>query len=340
MKAIAAFAVALLAVTGAQAQGGYWSDDPTYAANPGYAQSMALCRAAKPLSPPAADKPDAATAKALKGCSSEALYYGIGRPADPAKARQCAFVEAANPDEGGMFSGKAMLMTIYANGVGAKRDLDLAIHYACDVDGAPMEYDGRVRHLAELKSKPGAEPFDFCDDITSGLAQGYCASHAADMAGSQRDAKLKAMIAGWTPAERAAYAPLKAKFDAYLTARADNEIDVSGSGRAAFIIEAEEGLKDEFLAVLQGVVSGKVPRLDLKTEDAKLNAAYKAARAVPAIEMGTVTPAGILAAQRAWLPYRDAFVAFAKVKAPGVSRDALAAWLTAKRTKLLSGEED
>lgn len=339
MKAIAAFAVAMLAATAAYAQSGYWSDDPQYAADPGYAQSMALCRAARPLSPPPADKPDAATAKALKGCSSEALYYGIGRRADPVKARQCAFVEAADPDEGGVFSGKVMLMTIYANGIGAERNLDLAIRYACDVDGAPMEYDGRVRHLAELKSKPAGAPFDYCDDITSGLAGGYCSAHAADIAGVARDAQLASLMARWTPAERSAYAPLKARFNAYLRARADNEIDMSGSGRVSFVIDAEEALRDDHLATLRAVSSGKVPALTLKAEDARLNAAYAAARKLPEGDGGTVTRAGILTAQRAWLPYRDAFVAFARVKAPGVSGDALAAWLTAKRTKLLAGED-
>ena len=35
-----------------------------------------------------------------------------------------------------------MLMTIYANGVGAARDLDLATALACQVEGAAAKSDG------------------------------------------------------------------------------------------------------------------------------------------------------------------------------------------------------
>jgi len=96
-----------------------------------------------------------------------------------------------------------MLMTIYANGEGAKRDLDVAIHLACGIEGAPMESHGRVAHLAELKAKGWkGRDFHYCDDITSGLAMGYCASHSATMARALREKALAAMSAGWTPAEK------------------------------------------------------------------------------------------------------------------------------------------
>jgi hypothetical protein len=53
---------------------------------------------------------------ALAGCDSEALYYGIGTPADPVKARQCAWLERGEHD--GMLRGEVILMMIYANGLG------------------------------------------------------------------------------------------------------------------------------------------------------------------------------------------------------------------------------
>ena len=46
---------------------------------------------------------------------------------------------------------------------------------------------------------------------------------------------------------------------------------------------------------------------------------------------------GIRDAQRAWLRYRDAFLAFAALRYPQVTRDSLSAWLTEKRTKMLEG---
>ena len=45
-----------------------------------------------------------------------------------------------------------MLMIIYANGVGAERNLDLATTLACPLDGAPAEEDCRVKRLDTLKA--------------------------------------------------------------------------------------------------------------------------------------------------------------------------------------------
>src|SRR3569833_1014778 len=190
-----AAALGLCALAAASAQD--WSENKDEITS-GMTESKAICRTLLHREPPAADSPDAKTAASLKGCASEQLYYGIGVKADPVRARQCAFLEMQKEPDEGVFAGRTMLMTVYANGVGAKRDLDVATHLACGMDGAPMEMDGRVRHLAELKAKgwPGHD-FDFCDDITSGLAMGYCASHAADVAAPVREAKIAALTGAW-----------------------------------------------------------------------------------------------------------------------------------------------
>src|SRR4051812_24469275 len=187
MKILMAGAVALgfCALAAASAQD--WSENKDEITS-GMTQSKAICRGVLRRDPPAADKPDAKIAASLKGCDSEKLYYGIGMKADPVRARQCAFLEMQREPDEGVFAGRTMLMTIYANGVGAKRDLDVATHLACGLEGAPAEVDGRVTHLAELKAKNWAgHDFDFCDDITSGLAMGYCADHAASVAAPVRE---------------------------------------------------------------------------------------------------------------------------------------------------------
>ena len=58
--------------------------------------------------------------------------------------RQCAYLEHTSRADAGGFSGNTMLMIIYANGVGAERNLDLATTLACRLDGAPAEEDGRL----------------------------------------------------------------------------------------------------------------------------------------------------------------------------------------------------
>ncbi|WP_062227613.1 hypothetical protein [Aureimonas frigidaquae] len=54
-------------------------------------QTAAACQAVSTVEPPATDKPTQAQMQSLEGCDAEALFYGIGRPADPAQARLCAF---------------------------------------------------------------------------------------------------------------------------------------------------------------------------------------------------------------------------------------------------------
>ena len=341
MKTVAALA-AMLLLSAAQS----WSEDWGESENdysPEYAESKAICRALKDREPPAADRPDAATAKALEGCDSEALYYGIGMAADPVKARQCAFLEAETDENDTPFSGEAMLMVIYASGVGAERDLDVATHLACRTSWAPAEAHGRVLRLAGAKKEgwTGTD-FHYCDEATSGYIGGWCAAHDARISGAKRNAALAALTAGWSAAEKAALAKLQSAHDAYADAHAEGEIDASGTLRGAFWTWAKERRDDELLAVLQRVESGLGPdnKADFKAADAALNAAYRTRMGGSFEWAGTVTPEGIRGAQRVWLRYRDAFLAFAAVKWPNVPQGALAAWLTEQRTAILSGDEE
>jgi hypothetical protein len=141
------------------------------AQNPQFARSQALCRAVAGRQPPAADRPDPAAAASLASCDAEALYYGIGVARDPARARLCAFTQNPTDQMLEPFAGRAMLMTIYANGEGATRNLDLAIRMACTIEGAePAEYDRRVTHLAALRDRRWqGHDFSYCDDIDPGL---------------------------------------------------------------------------------------------------------------------------------------------------------------------------
>ena len=50
---------------------------------------------------------------------------------------------------------------------------------------------------------------------------------------------------------------------------------------------------------------------------------------------GTVNKDGIRTAQRAWLRYRDAWLAFARIRYPQLNADSLRAALTEKRTASL-----
>lgn len=345
MKRFPLIAVALAIAAAAEPPWDWGDSKDGWAGASDYETSKAICRRLRDLEPPESDRPDPAATRSLKGCDSEALYYGIGMPADPVRARQCAFLEAEG-DQGGVFSGRTILMTIYANGRGARRDLDVATRLACGIEGAPMESHGRVTHLAELKAKGWkGEDFHYCDDITSGLAMGYCESHEAGMAGARREAALAAMTSGWTAAEKQAFARLRTAHEAYADAHGSGEVDLSGTARAAMSIAAEEALRDELVEVLERLRSGRAlptAAARLPAEDAALNAAYRRRlreAAGAGDHPGAVTAEGIRAAERAWLRYRDSFLAFAAIRYPRVPRAELAAWLTRQRTAVLTTGE-
>jgi uncharacterized protein YecT (DUF1311 family) len=313
-----------------------WSKD--------FAESKAICRQLLNHPTPSAIELNTTDTMALDGCDSEALYYGIGIAPDPGKAAKCALIEAKDGDDS-VFGGRTMLMTAHANGRGVKRDLDLATRLACQIDGAPAERDGRVRHLAELK-KTGwkGSDFDYCDDITSGLAMGYCADREARRADAVRETKLARLAGGYTPAQRQALAVLRKAHGAFVDAHGSGEVDLSGTARAALQIAAEESQKDELLDLLQRLKDGRAPaygHAQYLAADARLNAAYRKRLAAlePVDSPGAVTRAGVREAQRAWIRYRDAFLAFAAVAYLKMGRDSLAAWLTEKRTAMLTAEE-
>jgi uncharacterized protein YecT (DUF1311 family) len=337
-----ALAASLAAAPAARWDWGDTKDD--FTSTPEYAPSKALCRKLRDREPPAADRPSAAQAKALAGCDSEKLYYGIGVAADPVKARQCAFLEAETENGDGPFSGRAMLMTIYANGRGAAKNIDVAIHLACGIEGAPMEMLGRIDDLTQRRTKAGGD-FDYCDDITSGNSGGQCAEHGAEIERAKRDSVWARLTAQWSPAEKQALVRLKAAHKAFAEAHAEGEVDMSGTLRGAFYVDAVEKLDKALLAMVQRLEAGRAPaatHVQFLAADAALNARYrkKLQSTEPSDSPGAVTRDGIRSAQRAWIAYRDSFLAFAAVRYPKVPRDSLAAWLTAERTRMWDEGED
>jgi len=287
--------------------------------------------------PPPADRPTLAQAKELNGCSSEKLYYGIGSKPDYVKARMCAFIEADGAaDE--VFGGSTILMQLYANGLGVSRNPDLATAYACQIDGAPAEIDGRVRHMQALKTKP--EHVDYCDDISSGLAAGLCKNRDSVEAAGSRGDKVQAMEAGLPPAARALYAPMKKAFDAFVDTHGTGEVDLSGTARAALMIAEQDTVRKQFAKDLDRLVTGRwrsATAADTKAADAQMNESYHKAMAWAGGKDNPTTtkPDDIRKAQRAWLAYRDAFGRFAAAAASYVSADAVLARLTKLRTAQL-----
>jgi hypothetical protein len=317
-----------------------WGDDKdAWAKDADFADTKAICRQLKATPLPVTEK---ATVQAagLKGCDADALYYGIGVKADPMRARQCALSQLGAKDDSAAFGPKAILMTIYANGRGADRDLDLAMHLACSLDAAPAEYDARIEHLADIKKSPAKQtkPFDYCDDITSGMAGGQCAAHQKSIDDVKRKARLETLAQRWTPQQKQAFAVLeKAKTD-FFSARGGEEVESTGSAHVAFQVNEEGRREDAFIDFLERLENGrgvKTSRSDLVSADRDIDSVYRQIQDRRDLDNGSVTRSNIQDVQRLWVKYRDAWLAFAKVRYPDVPQDAIAATLTLERINML-----
>jgi hypothetical protein len=112
---------------------------------------------------PKGDLPNEAERLQLKSLKKESgdYYYGIGVPINYITARHLAFTEWDTSGVENPFSGAAILLMIYANGYGVKRNLDLCIKLAyVNVPGASAEIEGRVAHLKEIEQKSSSDTFD------------------------------------------------------------------------------------------------------------------------------------------------------------------------------------
>ncbi len=266
----------------------------------------------------------------LQHCDSTALYYGFDHAPDPAAALQCAYYERAHPrpSEGDPFYGPGVLSMLYANGRGVERNYNLAIRFACENTwAAEAEMELRIGHLEHLRdTNASASNFDLCDDATSGLLEGACESVQQQFADAKRRKELDAILARWPPGVKAAFQSLDAAEEAFVKARTRNEVDLSGTGRAAFALEEQGRLRDQFLINLQRFAKGDIPSAsaaDYSDVDHKLNAVYQHIQHAPetAWQYGTIKPPGIRDTELAWLKLRDAWVEFGRLAYPHLSAD-------------------
>ena len=307
-----------------------------------FTQSKAVCKRLGAPMIPRVDRPNPAQSTALKACNAESLYYGFEKAPDYVKARHCAILELETAQKAdNFFSGPAILMQIYANGQGVARNLDLATALACSIESAPAENDGRVLHLQALKSKSETKPFDICDDITSGFAGGWCRSRDSVFEAVKRDRRIATSLSRLQKPAQSLFGPAKAALEAFAESRSGTEIDLTGTLRDAFVIEAKDAEFNRFAEDITLLAKAKWPRAtqkDAEIEDKDLNARYK--KALVCVNKpqhsGTVHSDGIKQTQRLWLKYRDTFIPFALKAASGLKRDAIAARLTDYRAKELS----
>ena len=290
------------------------------------------------------------------------LYFGIVHPVDPVNARKCAYLEREASRkthqslmEDGYLGGVELLTMIYANGKGAARSFDLALKFACEIaeDEDVPENKNRVERLVKLQNEHwNGSDYSVCDDLnvprpTAGkLGCRHLQQHFEQVA---RDARLARDTVHWSSKETEALAQLRLAAAQFFQASSDNEVEVEMHGAGAYWdaeitqIEARKDLDDAFVADLERFEKGQLPQFSaaqFKESDARLNSQYKAVLAWtpdPGEPATIITPEGVKTTQRAWLRYREAWVAFGQAKYPGVTADSWRTWLSQQRAQMLEG---
>ncbi|MGF6117744.1 uncharacterized protein YecT (DUF1311 family) [Janthinobacterium lividum] len=305
----------------------------TSAMGVGHAESTAWyagCLKVKDAAPPPADLPAASAVASLQQCQATDLYYDTKsmsspKPADWRPARHCAMAT----------QNSAVLMMLYQNGQGVQKDPLLALKYACSIDAAPAEMQGRIEHLQKINAS-GRGMIDLCDDITSGYMMGVCSAIDARQKQRVRTQATGKVSASMPAAAQASLQKLQAAASKFADARADYETDLSGTARAALSIAARTAELDLLAHDLREYEAGKLPasmsREQAAALDKELNAIYGKLMKKPAqTHAGAVGKDGIRATQRLWLAYRDAWMNFGAVRYPSVTSDSWAGLLTSRR---------
>lgn len=219
--------------------------------------TRAICKAVLHAEPPEADLPGETERESLRGCDSWSLYFGIDGPADPVAARKCALMERGTVSLPAEYGGETVLAMVYANGNGADRDLDVAIHMACGMNDAPAAMEYRIAHLAELRDHPDpSADFSYCDDFTSGGSEAVCASLDEHFSERRRQQRVSGLSTRWDEATRE-------KFDAAYAAFAEyadrlHEMDCfRGTAQSACEVRGRNAEQTAFLDRVEAVVAKK-----------------------------------------------------------------------------------
>lgn len=280
-----------------------------------------------------------------------ALYYGTHKAPDYAAAHNCALYQwhnlkrpiFNNDDPEGSLMTIGTLVTTYANGEGAPRNVDLAIHIACRED-LPSEssygFNDLIERLLQIKAKPAR--FDFCSSGSPfGKNTGYdCLGYQEAAEEREHMEPLTKLMAKWTAPQKAGFAKMMKSRSAFTDQEREAEA-FDGSGVGGYMMEAEHTLK---LGLIDSIIrfdSGHLPSFTHQNyleADKKLNLIY--AKLLPRLpdtkyEGNCKSLQTIRASARAWIAYRDDWVAFAHLRWPQVSTESWLTLLTQERTTQL-----
>jgi uncharacterized protein YecT (DUF1311 family) len=308
------------------------------------------CSAYASVSLPA-EAAQAPAPKTPPSCASYRSYRGIGRPANYAEARACAWQErlAQKADLGQnqaeptawVVGGSLILADIYFNGAGIKRNVPLALRLACEAEEGMVSL--AVPEIKKLSSSSGPDRrFEFCDYAATTFTMNFCTGYESEIEEERRNRFYNSLKSSMTPQQTAAYEKLMAAREAYIEAHG-SEVDQGGTIRTMRTIGSQNILEDLFRTELVHFEQKKWPALtekQLVSADALLVREYNnkvqqlRRKTKDEIDQGGVTADDLAKVQASWEKYRDAWVAFAVVRYPAEAH-AIRAEITLDRYRLL-----
>jgi uncharacterized protein YecT (DUF1311 family) len=289
--------------------------------------------------------------KTAPACASYRSYRGIGRPVNYSEARACAWQErlAQKADLGQnqeepiawIVGGSLILADIYFNGTGVKRNIPLAMRFACESEEGMATL--ALRDITKLNGSPLAHgPFEFCDYAASTFTMNFCSGYAFEVEDDRRSRYYRSLKSSMTPEQKAAFEKLLAAQNAYIEAHA-SEVDQGGTIRGIRTVGSQGILKNLFHTEVVHFEHKKWPALSdnqIKMADASLRREYEKklqqsrSQTKEEISQGTVTAGHLSSVQETWETYRDAWVAFARLRYPAAVA-AIRAEITLDRYRLL-----
>lgn len=304
----------------------------TAAGQAAVAELPADCSAYTSIAMPAeADK--AFVPKTAPACASYRSYRGIGRPVNYSDARACAWQERLaqkadlrqNEKEptAWVVGGSLILADIYFNGAGVKRNIPLAMRFACESEEGMATL--ALRDIAKTGASPRAHRlFEFCDYAASTFTMNFCSSYASAIQDEERRHYYDSLKSSMTSEQQAAFEKLLAAHKAYVEAHAF-EVDQGGTIRAVRTIGSQNILEDLFRTEVVHFERKKWPVLSenqIAMADSLLSREYQKKlqqlqkQTKEEIDQGAITASHLSSVEKTWETYRDTWVAFANLRYP------------------------
>jgi hypothetical protein len=285
--------------------------------------------------------------KTSPACASYRSYRGIGRPVNYSEARACAWQERLAHKAGlgqnekepiaWVVGGSLILADIYFNGAGVKRDIPLSMRFACEFEKSAATF--ALPEITKLNDSLKVHgPFEFCDQAATTFTMNFCSGYQSEIADDRRSRYYNSLKPSMTADQRAAFDKLLAAKNAYIQAHA-SEVYQGGTIRNMRTLGSQDILNDLFRTEVVHFEAKKWPELSDKQiaiSDALLQREYEKkvkevrTRTKGEIEDGVVTADGLTTAEKVWETYRDAWVAFARLRYPAAA-DAVRAEITRRR---------